>query len=112
MRASLVATALAAFAAGLTAATVRHRRLQLQAPAAESAAAPTVEEPSAVPAAEPTGVVVPFLRTVPAPPAPVPPQPTRCGDSGGVTKAGAPCAARATNAGRCHHHPLAARASA
>jgi hypothetical protein len=32
----------------------------------------------------------------------------RCGETGGVTKAGAPCAARATARGRCHHHRLAA----
>ncbi len=112
MRASHVATALAAFTAGLTAATVRHRRLQLQAPAAEPTLAAPVESSTAAAAVEPAGIVVPFLRTVPTPPTPVPAQPARCGDSGGLTKAGAPCAARATSAGRCHHHPLAVRASA
>jgi hypothetical protein len=44
-----------------------------------------------------------------AAPAPAQPAaPARCGDNGGRTKAGAPCAARATAGGRCHHHRLAA----
>ena len=30
------------------------------------------------------------------------------GENGGRTKAGAPCAARATSGGRCHHHRIAA----
>ena len=79
MRASHVATALAAFLAGSTAATVLHRR-----------------------AARPTPA------TTPLPAAPAVAAPARCGDSGGRTKAGAPCGARATAGGRCHHHPLAA----
>jgi hypothetical protein len=41
-------------------------------------------------------------------PAPAAQQPARCGDAGGRTKAGAPCAARATAGGRCHHHRVAA----
>jgi hypothetical protein len=56
-------------------------------------------------------VVLPFVRPAAAVPVPVPEQPAapaRCGDSGGRTKAGAPCAARATSNGRCHHHPVAA----
>ena len=117
MRASHVATALVAVTAGLTAAAVRQRRLQTEvraarpAPAAVERAVPAeqpVEQPAAV---EADGVVLPFLRTATVPPAPAA-APARCGDSGGLTKAGAPCAARATTAGRCHHHPLAARASA
>jgi hypothetical protein len=32
----------------------------------------------------------------------------RCGDNGGRTKSGAPCAARGASGGRCHHHPVAA----
>ena len=107
MRASHLATALTAFTAGLSAATVLHRRAERRQPIAV-AAAPAAPELPAAPVAD--GVVLPFLRTVAAPPAPA--APARCGDSGGLTKAGAPCGARATTAGRCHHHPLAARASA
>ncbi|MGY1695173.1 hypothetical protein ACI780_09690 [Geodermatophilus sp. SYSU D00814] len=105
MRASHVATALAAFTAGLTAASALHRRAGRRAPAptvgpatrrgVESAAAP-----------EPDAVVLPFPR--PALVVEQPARPARCGDSGGVTRAGAPCAARATAGGRCHHHRLAA----
>ncbi|WP_409330559.1 hypothetical protein [Trujillonella humicola] len=118
MRASHLATALTAFAAGLSAATVlnarraeRHRPaapVLAAPPAAPPATAPAVPTPS-LPAAPGTdGVVLPFLRTVPTPPAPAAGRPARCGDSGGLTRAGAPCGARATSGGRCHHHPLAA----
>lgn len=107
MRASHVATALAAFTAGLTAASALHRRAGRPVPVAD-----TVVEtaPEQVPAAvERDAVVLPFPRPaaeqVPAQPAA---KPARCGDSGGVTKAGTPCGARATSGGRCHHHPLAA----
>ena len=87
MRASHVATALAAFLAGSTAATVR----------------PTA------PAEEHDAVVLPFPRpVVEQPAAPAVATPARCGDSGGRTKAGTPCGARAGVGGRCHHHPLAA----
>ncbi|WP_336032739.1 hypothetical protein [Geodermatophilus sp. FMUSA9-8] len=109
MRASHVATALAAFAAGLTAASALHRRAArpVAAPAAV-AAAPAVAELAVV--VEQDAVVLPFPR--PAQPVEqvveAPAAPARCGDTGGVTKAGAPCAARATSGGRCHHHPLAA----
>ncbi|WP_100499564.1 hypothetical protein [Geodermatophilus chilensis] len=102
MRASHVATALAAFLAGSTAATVLHRRAARPTPAATPLPAAPVDERDAV--------VLPFSRPVAAPAvvAPVVAGPTRCGDSGGRTKAGAPCGARATAGGRCHHHPLAA----
>ena len=104
MRASHLATALTAFAAGLTAATVLHRRLEREHPAdAPSAAVPA---PVETVAPETAGVVLPFLRSVTATPAPA--TPARCGDNGGLTKAGAPCGARATAGGRCHHHRLAA----
>ncbi|MGY1773292.1 hypothetical protein [Blastococcus sp. SYSU D00813] len=117
MRASHLATALTAFTAGLSAATVLNaRRAERRRPAAT--AAPAVAAPVATPAPvlpaapETDGVVLPFLRTVAAPPAPAPApvadRPARCGDSGGLTRAGAPCGARATSGGRCHHHPLAA----
>ncbi|SET95079.1 hypothetical protein [Geodermatophilus poikilotrophus] len=106
MRASHVATALAAFLAGSTAATVLHRL------AARPTAA-TTPLPAA-PAEVHDAVVLPFPRPAvqhPAAPtaaAPAVAAPVRCGDSGGLTRAGAPCGARATAGGRCHHHPLAA----
>jgi hypothetical protein len=111
MRASHVATALAAFTAGLTAASALHRRAGRQVtPAVTTPAVETA--PDRIPAAvEQDAVVLPFPRpALPAEQVPAEPaaRPARCGDSGGVTKAGTPCAARATSGGRCHHHPLAA----
>ncbi|MGY1725685.1 hypothetical protein ACI79J_01810 [Geodermatophilus sp. SYSU D01062] len=111
MRASHVATALAAFTAGLTAASALHRRAGRPAPApAVDTAVDTAVEPAA-PVVARDAVVLPFPRpALPAEQVPEAPaaRPARCGDTGGVTKAGAPCAARATSGGRCHHHPLAA----
>ncbi|MGY1741670.1 MULTISPECIES: hypothetical protein [unclassified Blastococcus] len=107
MRASHLATALTAFSAGLSAATVLHRRAERRLPPAPTRVAPAAAPAPATPEAD--GVVLPFLRTVPATPAPAPAAgPARCGDAGGRTKAGTPCGARATAGGRCHHHPLAA----
>ena len=104
MRASHVVTALAAFLAGSTAATVLHRRAARPVPAAAAAA---LSPPA--PVEDRDAVVLPFPRpVVEQPAAPAVAAPARCGDSGGRTKAGAPCAARATVGGRCHHHPLAA----
>ena len=101
MRASHVATALAAFLAGSTAATVLHRRTAR--PTSAATALP------AAPAEEHDAVVLPFPRPVVEHlAAPTVAVPARCGDSGGLTRAGAPCGARATAGGRCHHHPLAA----
>ena len=103
MRASHVATALAAFLAGSTAATVLHRRTTRPTPAAALLPATPAEEHDAV--------VLPFSRSLvvaSAVAAPAGAAPARCGDSGGRTRAGAPCAARAAAGGRCHHHPLAA----
>ena len=112
MRASHVATALAALTAGITAgiaaATALHRRGDRRVPArTDTAAAPvtvTAPEPAAV--TGPDAVVLEFPRPTVVPSRPA--APARCGDSGGVTRAGAPCAARATSNGRCHHHPVAA----
>ncbi len=53
-------------------------------------------------------LLIAFLAAAPATASAQPAAPARCGDSGGRTKAGAPCGARATAGGRCHHHPLAA----
>ncbi|MGK5113586.1 MULTISPECIES: hypothetical protein [unclassified Geodermatophilus] len=116
MRTSHVATALAAFTAGLTAAAALRRRADRRRaatplPVTEGTVTPRTVTAEAVAApAVPTrdAVVLPFLRL--AAPAPVAPAaaPARCGDTGGRTKAGAPCAARASSGGRCHHHPLAA----
>ncbi|MBM7804352.1 hypothetical protein JOD57_000189 [Geodermatophilus bullaregiensis] len=106
MRASSVATALAAFAAGMTASAALRRLAAHRAPA-PAAAAPACS-PDAVTGTDRDAVVLPFSRPVPVPAPARPAGPARCGDSGGRTKAGAPCAARAAAGGRCHHHPLAA----
>ena len=98
MRASHVATALAAFLAGSTAATALHRRAARPAPTATPLpVAPVVEQDA---------VVLPFPRPVAEQSTAA--APARCGDTGGLTRAGAPCGARAAAGGRCHHHPLAA----
>jgi hypothetical protein len=113
MRRRSVVTALVAATAGLTAAALRRRaaRRRAQAVAVVAARPVPMPIPAAVPAAVPDGVVVPFtpriVRATPAPTAPAPTAPARCGDTGGRTKAGAPCAARATSGGRCHHHRIA-----
>ena len=124
MRSSHVATALVAFSAGLTAAAglrrLAGRRLPATAlPAAVQGAVEGAVE-VAIEGAVEDAVVLPFSRPVPAievltagvPSAGVRsagvPAPARCGDTGGRTKVGAPCGARATRGGRCHHHPLAA----
>ena len=107
MRLRHVATTVATVAAGLTAAAALRER-------AERRACVRVVAPAAAPAPIPTavesgGVVLPFVRPVTASPvSTAPAAPARCGDGGGRTKAGAPCGARATNDGRCHHHRLAA----
>ena len=106
MRSRHVAT-LALLTGGLTAAAALHRRAGRQLPAATTAVPPTTS--AAQPVLDREGVVLPFVRpAVAVPVVEQPAAPARCGDSGGRTKAGAPCAARATNDGRCHHHRLAA----
>jgi hypothetical protein len=106
MRPSSLATALIAFSAGVTA-TVAARRLAARHRAPEAPRTPA--EPGSgpvVPAPEQDdAVVLPFARPALAA---VPAAPARCGDNGGLTRAGAPCGARATATGRCHHHPIAA----
>jgi hypothetical protein len=100
-----VATAVT-ISAALTAAAVLARRTGRRVAATTS---PAETFPPPVPVAEQDGVVLPFLRPAPLAGAAVAPElPVRCGSSGGRTKSGAPCAARATSSGRCHHHPLAA----
>jgi hypothetical protein len=104
MRRSHVATALVVLTTGLAAsAAIRRlvaRRRPASAPVAAALTAPVPDRDT---------VVVPFARRVVAAPVPERSASTaRCGDSGGRTKAGAPCAARATSGGRCHHHPMAA----
>ena len=106
MRTSHLATALAAFTAGLTAAATLRRFAGKHlpvTPALPSAAISSVPATSTVDA-----VVLPFARPNPAGAPEQPASPARCGESGGRTKAGAPCGARTTTGGRCHHHPLAA----
>jgi hypothetical protein len=106
MRTSHAATALAAFIAGLTAAAALRRlaghRLQVTTTAATAL-------PALAGVPDHDAVVLPFVRPVVAGPAPERLEsPARCGESGGRTKAGAPCGARTTSGGRCHHHPIAA----
>jgi hypothetical protein len=104
MRLRSVATTVAVVTAGLTAAAALRDRAERR-PSVRIAAPAPVRSPEAL--AEPAGgVVLPFVR--PVAPAPQPTAPARCGDGGGRTKAGAPCAARATDGGRCHHHRIAA----
>jgi hypothetical protein len=114
MRRSSIATALVVLTAGLTATALRRVAARRRAAASARPAAPA---PAAVPAPQPAiqaevpvaplapdAVVLQFTRPV----APAPAAPARCGDSGGLTRAGAPCGGRATSGGRCHHHPIAA----
>lgn len=106
MRTSHATTALAAFTAGLTAAAAL-RRLAGHRLVVTTAAATAL--PSVARVQDDDAVVLPFVRPILA--GPVPEQlesPARCGESGGRTKAGAPCGARTTAGGRCHHHPIAA----
>ena len=107
----------AAFTAGVTAAAALHRRAAHRLPVPATAPTPTpavVVEPLVETLVETLpehdGVVLPFVRPVAtaAAESAQPSMPARCGENGGVTKAGAPCAARATAGGRCHHHRLAA----
>jgi hypothetical protein len=109
MRTSYLVTTVAACTVGLTAAAALSRRAGRRLPAAAVVPATTAVAAPVLPAPDVDGVVLPFLRpAVPAPAPATPAAPVRCGDTGGVTKAGAPCAARATAGGRCHHHRLAA----
>ena len=118
MRRTHVASLLA-LTAGLTASAALRRLIGRRRSACASATAPATAGASAAtapftttvtrPVAAHGAVVLPFTPRVVS--APVPQRPAaaaRCGDSGGRTKAGAPCAARATAGGRCHHHRLAA----
>ena len=112
MRSRHVAATVAALSVGLTAAAALHRRSATRRPATPAIRTTTtdaVAEPLVVTMPEHDGVVLPFVRPVATAPAPVQPStPARGGDTGGLTKAGAPRAARATAGGRCHHHRLAA----
>jgi|tagenome__1003787_1003787.scaffolds.fasta_scaffold20952149_4 hypothetical protein len=102
--------ALLALTAGLTASAALRRFVGRRASvAAATPIAPPVAPASAVRPSDADAVVLPFARRVVAEPVVVQSATAlRCGDGGGVTKAGAPCAARATAAGRCHHHRVAA----
>ena len=107
MRISHAVTALAAFTAGLTAAATLRRRASNRPPLAVTV--PPAALPAVAPLEEHDAVVLPFARPVLAGSAPERlGSPARCGESGGLTKAGAPCGARTNTGGRCHHHPMAA----
>jgi hypothetical protein len=102
MRSRRAVSALLVAAAGLAVSTAVRRFA-----ARRTAPARVVETPAPVVpvVAERDAVILTFPRPAAAP---QPAAPARCGDSGGRTKAGAPCAARASSGGRCHHHRLAA----
>jgi hypothetical protein len=108
MRRSSVASLLA-LTAGL-AATAALRRLarRRSVPASVVPAAPVPVAAVETPPPGDDAVVLPFARKIVAPAADQPRAAVRCGDNGGVTKAGAPCGSRATSGGRCHHHRVAA----
>jgi hypothetical protein len=107
MRTSHASTAFAAFLAGLTAAATMRRLAGRRRPVDPAADSPALSP--VVPAAGGDAVVLPFVPRAAAEPASeAGPSPARCGDSGGRTKAGAPCGARTATGGRCHHHPMAA----
>jgi hypothetical protein len=111
MRSRSVVSALLVLTAGAAASVVARRlaarRRPVAAPVAAAPVAAAVVESVAAPSPERQAVVLAFTR--PAAPAPAPQAtPAKCGENGGRTKAGAPCAARGTSGGRCHHHRLAA----
>ena len=107
MRIRHAVTALAAFTAGLTAAATLRRRAGNRPPVAPTVTA--TAHPAVAPIQDHDGVVLPFARRVLTGPASERlGSPARCGESGGRTKAGAPCGARTNPGGRCHHHPMAA----
>jgi len=111
--------ALVVLTAGLTASAALRRVVARRRAAGSPAAAPSVAPVAPVatplsaatvekPARAADAVVLPFARRAGSVSAAQPTGPTRCGDTGGRTKAGAPCAARGTANGRCHHHRVAA----
>ena len=107
MRSRSVVSALLVLTAGAAASVVTRRLAGRRRPVAVAVPAAPVAAAPVAPSVERNAVVLPFTR--PAAPAPAQPAtPARCGDSGGRTKAGAPCGSRGTVAGRCHHHRLAA----
>ena len=108
MRTSHAATALVAFTAGLAVATTLRRFAGHRLPIAPAVSHTALS--SVAPSPDHDAVVLPFVRPVVAGPAPqrLESPVRRCGESGGRTKAGAPCGARTTGGGRCHHHPIAA----
>ena len=109
MRTRSAVLSIAALTTGLTAAVTLHRRADRGLQAAGTSVVPTTGSAPLEAVPDRDAVVLPFVRNVPSVPvAEQPAMPARCGDAGGRTKAGTPCAARATTAGRCHHHRLAA----
>ena len=106
MRTSHAATALAALTAGLTVAATLRRLAVHRLPVEPGGTTTTL--PSVAPGPDQDAVVLPFARPVADQAPQLPESPARCGDSGGLTKAGAPCGARAATGSRCHHHRMAA----
>ena len=106
MRPSHIATALTCFTAGVTASAALRRLADRRLPATPAAIA--ADPAGSPPVLDRDAVVLPLARpALPLSASTQPAAPARSGDSGGRTKAGAPCAARAFR-GRCHHHPMAA----
>ena len=106
MRPSHAATALVAVTAGVTVAATLRRLAGHRLPAER--AVTTTALPSVAPSSSRDAVVLPFARPAADPAPQLLESPARCGDSGGRTKAGAPCGARTTSGSRCRHHPMAA----
>lgn len=100
---------------GLTAMVALRRRADHRPSTPAAVPAPVTRRVPVSALLERDGVVLPFVRPVTAAAAaaaaslpPVPAHPARCGDTGGRTRSGSPCGARAGDGGRCHHHPIAA----
>ena len=105
MRSRRAVSALVVAAAGLAVSTAVRRFVARRTAPARVVGVPAPVVPVV---SERDAVILSFPRPAAAPLPAHPAGPARCGDSGGRTKAGAPCAARATSGGRCHHHRLAA----
>jgi len=107
-----VAVTLVALTAGLAAKAVLRRvaarRRAAIVPATTIPARTVAPVPAVAPAAAPVADREAVVLTFTPRQAAAGQQPVRCGDTGGRTKAGSPCAARATAGGRCHHHRVAA----
>ena len=108
-------TATVAALTGLTAMVALRRRAGHRLSTPTAVPVPVTRRVPVPALPERDGVVLPFVRPVAAGPAAAasslpsgPAHAARCGDTGGRTRSGSPCGARAGAGGRCHHHPIAA----